>query len=184
MGALIGITLASKENYTTFRSRNMIALIALMILGLICIVLFDKEKTFQSWVVGSGIAYFELGLFILFLMILLRKVDHINLKNEKTNKYKFITIRSFGMVALTVYFFEPLVAEVFITIIDLFAGKNWHNQIEFILLFGLFLLGFWTLILHFWKKINFAGSLEWLSVKLLFLVAKKRSNKTEFSSIK
>ncbi len=157
----------------------------LFVLGLAAILPFNREDTFGEWVIGAGITYIELAIFIFILTFLLKRIDFNTKYKNSSPKYKFTIMRQFGMVALTVYFLEPTVAELALKAVELIVGNiEWTNQIYWVLLFGLFLLALWTLILHFWKKVNFAGSLEWLSVKLLYLVAKKRSEKTEFDSIK
>ncbi len=184
-GAVIGLALAMNEKFQLLRKRNWIFIAVLFVLGLAAILSFNREDTFGEWVIGAGITYTELAIFIFILTFLLKRIDfNANYKNSSP-KYKFTIMRQFGMVALTVYFLEPTVAELALKAVELIVGNiEWTNQIYWVLLFGLFLLALWTLILHFWKKVNFAGSLEWLSVKLLYLVAKKRSEKTEFDSIK
>ena len=180
-GAVIGLALAMNEKFQLFRKRNRLLMMVLFILGLAAIIPFNREDTFGEWVIGAGITYIELSIFLLILTFLLKRIDF----NKNIPKYKFTIMREFGMVALTVYFLEPTVAELVLKGVILIIGNNeWTNQIYWVLLFGFFLLGLWTLILHFWKKVNFVGSFEWLSVKLLYIVAKKRSGKTEFNSIK
>ena len=89
------------------------------------------------------------------------------------------------MVALTVYFLEPLVAELLLKVLELIVGNlDWTNQISWVLLFAFSCLVFWTFILYLWKKVNFIGSLEWLSVRLMYVTVKKLSGKTDFQFIK
>lgn len=183
-GAIIGLALAMNEKFQIFKKRNRLLMVVLFVLGLAAILPFNREDTFGEWVIGAGITYIELSIFILILTYLLKRIDFNTNNKNSVLKYKFTTMRKFGMVALTVYFLEPTVAELALKGVVFFVGNNeWTNQIYWVLLFGFFLLGLWAVILYYWKKINFAGSLEWLSVKLLYIVAKKRSGKTEFDSL-
>jgi len=184
LGAAIGLSLAMGEQIKVFVRRNLLIMAVLFALGIAAVFIFDREKVFGKWLVESGITYVELGIFLLLLILLLKRVDFRQTTKKKESN-RFVVIRGFGMIALTVYFFEPLVAELLMKLTELVVGNlEWTNQFVWVLLFSIFCLFIWTIILHFWKKINFIGSLEWLSVKLMFMSTKKLSNKADFQSIK
>ncbi|MCX6269661.1 MAG: hypothetical protein NTU44_00290, partial [Bacteroidetes bacterium] len=110
-GAIIGLALARKEDPKRMRRRNLIWALFLFIIGLTGVFLFDKHDEFGKRVIGACVSYVELGIFILMFNGLLKMYDFAKEEKKLKRWNRSLGIRRFGMVALTVYFFEPLVAE-------------------------------------------------------------------------
>ena len=182
IGAMIGIGLASGDFMKKFNRRNTVVALVLIVTGIIMLVAFDRKDPFGRGCMGSGICFVELGLFIFVLRWMLGYFDFVDeTKYNKRNKHS-TGIRRFGKLALTVYILEPLFAEIARQPIDLIFGKSWSNDLMYVLIFGFSLLFFWHLMLKLWEKAGFVGSLEWLTVRALFLISGKQSGKAEFKS--
>nr|NQU94220.1 hypothetical protein [Bacteroidota bacterium] len=182
LGAMIGIGLAAADDKKRFNRRNTVIALILIIAGVIMLLVFDRKDPFGSGCMGSGICFIELGLFILLLKWMLGYFDFSDKTTYDKRNIKTTAVRRFGKLALTVFLLEPLFAEIIKQPIDLVFGKNWNQELMYILLFGFLLLLLWHLILKLWEKAGFIGSIEWLTVKVLFLIAGKRSGKAQFKS--
>ena len=66
----------------------------------------------------------------------------------------------FGRASLTIFVFEAFIATVFHVILDLIV-PGWNTEVYVVLIFGFFNLAFWYVVLYFWKKKDFKGSVEW-----------------------
>ncbi|MHC1706131.1 MAG: hypothetical protein AB9842_01280 [Bacteroidales bacterium] len=184
-GAVLGISLARKEDKKKFFRLTRLWIIVLLTVGIAGLLIFEREDMLGKRILGACVSYIELALFIIFLNLLLHRLDF-----SKENKYRqrwvrTLGIRRIGMVALSVYFFEPVVAEILKNGVDIIVGNtSWTRHFYWVLLFGLGCLSVWWMIIRYWAKVNFAGSLEWMTAWLLLRLAGKRSTKTDLSSIK
>ena len=126
----------------------------------------------------------QLGFFLLLYQLLLSAVDFAT--PARRNRYlRFLyPARVFGMVSLTVFFCEPIVAEVLKKLWDLLA-PGWNENLAAVLLFGIFCLLIWWFLLKFWwSTIRFAGSLEWMSSVVIRSLSGKKSTRASFSFMK
>ena len=184
IGAIIGIGLASNEDLKAFTKRSNIIAIVLIAAGLLSLLICDRRETFGSGCIGSGICCIELGLFVFIQKWSYKRYDLTTEDEFERRRSKTTGIRRFGMLALTVYTLEPVVAEIFRKITDLVLGNDWINHLQYVLVFGLFLLLFWWIFLRLWEKVRFKGSIEWLTSIVLLKFAGKKSGKTSFSNLK
>ncbi|MEA3446701.1 MAG: hypothetical protein U9R19_18445 [Bacteroidota bacterium] len=184
IGAALGISLAHGEDRKTLHRKGLYSAIGLLISGAIMILIFDKTDDFERGAIGTGICMIELGLFIFILKILLKVFDYANEQKIGVRQQKSRGMRRFGMLALTVFIFEPVVAEILKKTIDSIVGTNWNNHLPLVLLFGFFCLLFWHLLLKQWEKVNFAGSLEWFTGRIMLKLIKKKTGKTSFNELR
>lgn len=184
IGAVIGISLIQNENQKKFYKKNKITMAVLILCGIFCVLFFQKDSEFGKWVIGTGISMIELAIFIFLLMILLNYFDFKKENTVSINKFPVFNLRQFGMIALTVYTFEPFAAEILRKIVDISFGKNWNDNLLLSLLFGFLCLILWNFLLNFWRRINFIGSLEWTSAKVLKTISGKKTTKIEFNGLK
>ncbi|MFW5706206.1 MAG: hypothetical protein ACOCX8_04300, partial [Bacteroidota bacterium] len=183
IGAVIGIGIASGESTIQIFRRGRIIAILLFLTGAIPLLVFNRHDHFGRGCIGTGICMIELALFIIIQLWLYKYLDLATDEKYAVRQQCTTGMRRFGMLALTVYIFEPFVAEVFMQLANVVFGTGWNNQLPYVLLFGLFLLIFWYFALKVWEKYRFAGSLEWLTGIILLKMAGKRSGKTNFKSL-
>lgn len=183
IGAIFGISIAAGDKYKRLRNISFLIAFSLMIIGLISILAFQRDEPFGRGCIGSGICLIELGLFILIQLWLYKRIDNSIENKYELRKRRTTNIRRFGMLALTVYILEPLVAEIFRKLADVLFGRGWNDQLQWVLLFGVFLLGFWFLVLKAWKRVGFIGSFEWLTGMAMRKLAGKKSGKVNFKDL-
>lgn len=183
IGAIFGISIASGGDMKKLSQWSYKVAICIMIVGALSIVFFDRTDTFGRGCIGSGICLAELGIFILLQFWLMIKMDKSTPEKYEKRRKKTVNIRRFGMLALTVYILEPIVAEVFRKIIDQFLGSEWNNELQYVLLFGFLLLLFWWMVLKLWQKVGFKGSFEWITGVAMLKLAGKTSGKVSFKDL-
>jgi len=126
----------------------------------------------------------QLGFFLLLYWLLLSSVDFAGAATRVKRLRIFYPVRVFGMVSLTVYFCEPVLAEILKMGWDL-AFPGWNEQLLAVVFFGLFcLFTWWFLLKLWWKTVQFAGSLEWLSAKVIRSFSGKQSSRSSFTFMK
>lgn len=123
----------------------------------------------------------QLGFFLILFWLFLSLVDFASSGKKERILRIFYPARVFGMMSLTVFFCEPILAEMFTKILDLlFPG--WNVHLLPVLLFGFFCLIVWWLLLRlWWTTVRFAGSLEWLGAVAIRWLSGKKSTRFGFS---
>ncbi len=123
----------------------------------------------------------QLGFFLLLYWLFIAGVDLAEPAIREKRLRIYYPARVFGMVSLTVFFTEPILAEILRNIWDmLFPG--WTEQLAAVTFFGLFCLAIWWLILLlWWKTVKFAGSLEWISAGVIRYFSGKRTTKLNYN---
>jgi hypothetical protein len=123
----------------------------------------------------------QLGFFILLYWFFLSSVDFASSPRKQTMLRIFYPARFFGLVSLTVFICEPIVAEILKKLCDLLL-PGWNAHLILVIFFGLICLLSWWCILNFWwKTVQFAGSFEWLSAKAIHLVSGKMTTRSDFA---
>lgn len=183
IGAIIGIALARNEKIKVFQKRNRITMFVLFLCGILGAAITQKGTMLGRWTIGASISMIELAMFILFLSILLKLFDFREKPLLDIHKYPAFNFRQFGMLALTVYTFEPVLAEIFKKTVIFVAGRDWTDNLALTTIFGICCLVLWNISLNLWRKIEFRASLEWTSAKILLFISGKRTSKVEFRGL-
>jgi hypothetical protein len=184
-GAIFGIALANQTNPQKLK-RTLIQLSTIwLVIGVTGCILtggirFELfiSRSFKALVNDSFIRFIQLSLFLFFIWIGLTIYDF------KPEKYKIMQKRFalptlFGSLALTVYCFEPLLAELLRKMAFLLY-PSWTQHFFAVLLFAFGCLLAWTLILILWRRAGFKGSLEWLGIQVIKRLSGKQSTKLDF----
>lgn len=137
------------------------------------------------------IIYFSLACITLIFKALVRHVEFGEEEKRLRFAQKTRWIRRFGIMTLTLYIFDAVpgmfVSEWFHY---LFGGKAlWTPLIESqdafmtnplaIIVFVALMFAFWYMMISLWEKSNFAGSFEWLMVKITGLFRKESSRRLD-----
>ncbi len=183
IGMAVGLSLAFGEKKKVFFRKSTLTALGLMGSGILIYLVFDKDKFGGRGTLGAMASLVELGFFVLFLLILLKAFDYTKSNKQQKRKLNTRWIRRFGMLSLTVFILEPVLAEGVKKGVDLLAGNSWSNQFLPVLLFSGFCLFLWHLILKLWQKIGFVGSLEWLTAWVLLKLTRKKSGKVNFGEL-
>ena len=183
IGAAIGISLAVGEDRKVRWKKGLFTAIGLFVMAGIVPIIFDKEHFPGKGTFGASATLVELGLFILFVLWLLRTFDYVDEEVHERRKQNSKGIRRFGLVALTVFMLEPVLAEILNHMVVGIMGPSWSDNLLFVFLFSLLCLFVWHLLLKLWAKIHFAGSLEWLTGVVMLKLIKKKTGKTNFGNL-
>ena len=183
VGAAMGLSLASNEPGKILIRKSVYTAIGLIITGLSIFLLFDRDKFGGRGTLGAFASLVELAIFIFFILFLLKIFDQPSEELKQKRRINSLWIRRFGMLSLTVFIFEPVIAEILRKVIDFFAGPGWSSHFLLVFLFSGFCLLIWHLLLRVWQKAGFMGSLEWLTGWVLLKLARKKTGKVNFGEL-
>jgi hypothetical protein len=183
IGSAMGLSLAENEDKKIFKRKSIFTAIGLIIIGLLIFLVFDKNKFGGRGTLGAFASLVELAIFVFLLLFLLKIFDNSTEEKQQRRRLKSKWIRRFGMLSLTVFMFEPVLAEILAKVIDFFAGLHWRSHFLLVFLFALFCLLVWHLLLKLWQKASYLGSLEWLTGWVLLKLVRKKSGKINFKEL-
>lgn len=174
-GSIVGITIARGESFVEIKKRIFNLIKPLVLVGIFWLIIGDRDTALGERLMGAGVSYIELGLFLFFEEIALKLWTFGDPAKIAKKQQKIQGITTFGFLSLTIYILEPLIAEILRAIICSIWGTAWMNNFWVILGFGFLCVFVWTIILMIWKKIQYKGSIEWISGKVLYRLANKTS---------
>jgi hypothetical protein len=172
-GIMIGLMIYQGQD--RILKRAMVPLgVFFLVYGIVGMMSFDKtiSKPDFFWYFKTN---FELGVFIL-MIVLCRFFP----SPGSPVLPRLVIIQWFSRVSLTIYLLETTVSEAFrLAGLRLFPG--WNDTINGCLVFGAVNIIFWTILLFFWRRVNFKYSIEYFWVALFERLGKK-STKLKFIS--
>jgi len=177
LGGIIGLSLARDE-----KKRNIT--IIWIVIGFVMLsvgnYILISALTRYSFYNYNFVRFMQLGVYIMIIIIMIRLIDlKSEEKREKIAK-KLSPIIMFGKASLTIFVLEAFLATIFHVILNLII-PGWNTEPFVVLIFGIFNLAVWWIILHFWQKKDFKGSVEWMGVyvvrKLSGFGRKEENNK-------
>jgi surface polysaccharide O-acyltransferase-like enzyme len=172
-GIMIGLMIYQGKDRLLKRAMVPVGLFFL-VYGITGMMSFDKtiSKPDYFWYFKTN---FELGLFIL-MIVLCRFYP----SPGSPVMLRLVIIQWFSRVSLTIYLLETTVSEVLrIAGLSLFPG--WNDTINGCLVFGAVNILFWTVVLFFWRRVNFKYSLEYFWVILFERLGKKSTKLKEIN---
>ena len=175
-GAILGIQLAKGEDEKKIiKSWTKFALL-ILITGFVLLMVFGSQGYFNM----NFIRFIQLGFYFFIIIILLKVVDFKPEEKQEKILSRTKSIFRFSRVSLTIYVFESAIAVIFHFFLD-YMIPGWNNDILNILLFGVFNLVLWWIILIFWEKKDFKGSIEWMGAQLMQKLSGKSKDKSNKS---
>ena len=175
-GSIFGIAIARKESYHSLQQKIFTMTKLLFFFGLLALAVGNRATALGERLMGAGISYIELAIFLLLGLFGFKYWDLASKEKAIKRQKRTRSMQRFGKLALTIYLFEPLVAELLKMIIDRFFGSTWPNNLLLVIVFGFICLIFWAIIIRIWENIAYTGSIEWFSKKILYQVSKKDSS--------
>jgi len=158
LGGIIGISLARDE-----KKRNITIIwlafgFALLSIGNYILISALTRFHFYNY---NFVRFMQLGVYIMIIIILLRLVDLKSEEKQEKIAKNFSPVIMFGRASLTIFVLEAFLATLFHVILNLII-PGWNTEAYVVLIFGIFNLAVWWIILHFWQKKDFKGSVEWM----------------------
>jgi len=170
-GIMIGLMIHRGKDRLLKRAMVPLGLF-FMAYGLAGMMNFDKTISRPDffWYFKTN---FELGLFIL-MIVLCRFYPSPGSPVLKS----LVMLQWFSRVSLTIYLLETTVSEVLrLAGLRLFPG--WNETINGCLAFGAVNIIFWTVLLFYWRRVNFKYSIEYFWVALFEKLGKKSTKLKE-----
>jgi hypothetical protein len=160
LGGIIGLSLARDE---TKRNITIIWIVIGFVMLSVGNYILISALTRYSFYNYNFVRFMQLGVYIMIIIIMIRLIDlKSEEKREKIAK-KLSPIIMFGKASLTIFVLEAFLATIFHVILNLII-PGWNTEPFVVLIFGIFNLAVWWIILHFWQKKDFKGSVEWMGV--------------------
>jgi len=158
LGGIIGISLARDEKKRNITITWLVIGFALLSIGNYILISALTRFSFYNY---NFVRFMQLGVYIMIIIILIRVIDLKPLEKQEKIAKKFKPVIMFGRASLTIFVFEAFLATIFHVILNLII-PGWNTEPFVVLLFGIFNLAVWWIILHFWQKKDFKGSIEWM----------------------
>jgi len=158
LGGIIGISLARDEKKRNITIIWLVFGFALLSIGNYILLSALIRFSFYNY---NFVRFMQLGVYIMIIIVLLRLVDLRSEEKQEKIAKKFSPVIMFGRVSLTIFVFEAFLATIFHVILNLII-PGWNTEPLVVLIFGVFNLAVWWIILHFWQKKDFKGSVEWM----------------------
>jgi len=163
LGCMIGISLARDDKKRNITIIWLVFGFAMLSIGNYILLFFLIRFHFYNY---NFVRFMQLGVYIMIIIILLRLIDFRPEEKQERIVKRLSPIIMFGRVSLTIFVLEAFVATVFHVILNLIA-PGWNTEAYVVLIFGIFNLAFWWLLLHFWQKKDFKGSVEWMGIYIV-----------------
>jgi len=178
-GAYFGVAFAQKDAEPKKILRSMLAFwLILLSIGVVILALCLASGIRDTWYYAWGEKLFQLGFYFFLFWLGMKLIDYQpEVIREKRMKW-LNPLLTIGRVSLSIYILEGTLAVILQRLLAP-VWVNWNASFLNAALFGLVNLAVWSLIIVFWKRSNFAGSLEWTSTWLVKKLSGQKSNKLE-----
>ncbi len=180
-GAIVGIAMARKEKPRTILTGIGIFALVTFIFG----IMFIEEPTspygFEPFTWEASIALMgqkslQLGLFFFLIFLGLALLDYRSPTTREKWAQLAKKVPDFGKLALTIYMWEGVLAAALQLIIRP-LWSEWNASFFNITIFALINVLVWSIILLFWKRVDYKGSMEWNLVWVVQKLSGKRSSR-------
>jgi len=158
LGGIIGISLARDEKKRNITITWLVIGFALLSIGNYILISALTRFSFYNY---NFVRFMQLGVYIMIIIILIRVIDLKPQEKQEKIAKKFSPVIMFGRASLTIFVLEAFLATIFHVILNLII-PGWNAEPFVVLIFGIFNLAVWWVILHFWQKKDFKGSVEWM----------------------
>jgi len=176
LGGIIGISLARDEKKRNITIIWLVFGFVMLSIGNYILIAALTRFHFYNY---NFVRFMQLGVYIMIIIVLLRLVDLKSEEKQEKIAKKFSPVIMFGRASLTIFVLEAFLATIFHVILNLII-PGWNTEAYVVLIFGIFNLAVWWIILHFWQKKDFKGSVEWMGgyiVRKLSGFGRKEDNK-------
>ena len=178
-GAYFGVAFAQQNRDPARNLKSLLRFWAILLsMGIVIITLSITFEEYNTWYFAWGQKLFQLGFFFLLFWLGMILIDY-QPEKVQDNRMKWVQpMITLGRVSLTVFILEGLLA---VSLQRLIAPlwSNWNSSAGNATLFGLINMAAWAVIITLWKKVDFAGSLEWTSAWLVKKLSGQQSSKLE-----
>jgi len=184
VGAIIGVALQSKEKFSNIlRYSGLFFGITLAFFIIWCLFAAHPIGNVVSDDIPIMLQVLVLGSMTFALILVLGRVDYCPAERRERRIQRTLFVRRFSIVTLTIYIMESFLAHGIYLIFE----QYWETAVQYVdqvpvLTWGLIQILvyisvttlIWIIIVRLWEKIDFVGSLEWITLKLGALLRGQR----------
>lgn len=174
-GAVMGLQLAAGEDQKKISNYWLKFCLIIIIIGIVLVAISISQGLFNF----NFIRFIQLGFYFFIIVILLKTFDFQTEEKLEKRVRKTTPLLRLGRVSLTIFVFETVIAATINFFIIDYLIPGWKNNILFILLIGVLNLALWWVLLIYWEKKNFKGSIEWIGTQLVKKITGKSTNKVK-----
>ncbi|MGC9365305.1 MAG: acyltransferase family protein [Fidelibacterota bacterium] len=181
VGGIVGTAIFFREKFRDLRKyTGLFFALALIAFVVWCFLVENPVGNVATDDNSNMLQILVLGAMTFALVLMLGRYDYCPQEVRSKRIERTLFVRRFSMVTLTIYIMEYLLAygvyhifeqfwETAVGYVDEMPVLNWG--ITQIVTFILVICVIWIVIVRLWEKVDFAGSLEWVTLKLgaLFL---------------
>lgn len=171
-GTILGLQLAGEEDEKRILRCWLRFALLIAIIGFVLLITFLFQGLFNM----NFIRFIQLGFYFFVIIILLKTIDFKTEEKQEKILKRTTPILRFSRVSLTIFILETAIAEIFHFFLD-YLIPGWTSNIFMILIFGVFNLALWWIILIFWEKKDFKGSIEWIGARIVQILSGKSTAK-------
>lgn len=178
-GAYFGVAFAEKGADPNKVLRSLLWFwVVLLVMGVALLAICIPLDLFETWYFAWGRKFLQLAVYFFLFWLGMKFIDYQpgQIREERMMRLKPLT--TVGRVTLTVFILEGTLAVILQRLIAP-IWEGWNASVANAALFGLINLAVWGVIIVIWKQVNFAGSLEWTSARLLKALSGKKSTKVD-----
>ena len=178
-GAYFGVAFAQKDVQPNNVLRSMLIFwVIMLILGIGILAYCLTQGIFNTWYYTWGQKMFQLGFYFFLFWLGMKFVDY-QTKEVREQRMKWLNpLVTIGRVTLTIYILEGTLAVILQRLIAP-VWVDWNASFGNAALFGVINLAAWAVIITLWKRVDFAGSLEWTSTWLVNALSGQKSSKLD-----
>jgi len=184
VGAIIGVALQSKEKFSNIlRYSGLFFGVTLVGFIIWCLLAAHPIGNVASDDIPIMLQVLVLGSMTFALILVLGRVDYCPAERRERRIQRTLFVRRFSIVTLTIYIMESAPAHGIYLIFE----QYWETAVQYVdqvpvLTWGLtqilvyisVVTLIWIVIVRLWEKIDFVGSLEWITLKLGALLRGQR----------
>lgn len=176
VGGIVGTAIFYREKFVNLRKYSgLFFAMALIAFVVWCFLVDNPVGNVATDENSNMLQILILGAMTFALVLMLGRYDYCPQEVRHKRIRKTLFVRRFSMVTLTIYIMEYLLAYGVYQIFELF----WERAVQYvdqvpvltwgitqIITFILVVCMIWIVIVRLWEKVDFVGSLEWVTLKL------------------
>ncbi|MHA1728224.1 MAG: hypothetical protein ACTSWY_05780 [Promethearchaeota archaeon] len=188
IGCLVGILLNQDNPPKKMIRYGYLSGFLIVILGIGIFIITDVSFSFLVEIFPLYFYLFHLGIQVIILSLALRVIEFnpkIKMESYRDNVLKRTQfIRRWGMLSLTVYFFQildVLSREILYQVTCIPFQETNNVDISGTILIVVVIMFLWEVTIRLWEKIKFKGSLEWLVLQFSSVIGMKADKEDPLS---
>ena len=186
-GAIFGIMILRKEGKHKLMKYGFIFGAILAIIGFLLWIPLGVPSLNEPKY-SPNLYVLDIGLIACVLTLFIIGFEYRDLTKRQKIARKTVFVRRYNMISMTIFVFESPFSTGIAQLFNLIFSPIIPGGIVKVKLFGFlvylpFVFFLWYLTLRGWEKVNFKGSIEWISNEIVGKLRKRKSDKLNVNKI-